>query len=176
MARMFRTLESSGLRGFLGVSRSMYEEALTQLSEGASVIDGKAVSAMEGKQVIITKELFIETFGMPTEGITSFGNLPPTVVEKMKVLFSLSGIPFKPSSKKKEMKVEYSLLKDIVAKSLTAKVGSFDAITTEQFESQGYILQIGKLLETFTGVDLGESMALHPLKVLNAKSAHTYKI
>ncbi|KZV32002.1 hypothetical protein F511_34558 [Dorcoceras hygrometricum] len=52
----------------------------------------------------------------------------------MKVAFSLSGIPFMLSRKKKDMKVEYRLLNDIVTKSLTAKVGSFDAITLEQFE------------------------------------------
>ncbi|KZV14370.1 hypothetical protein F511_43515 [Dorcoceras hygrometricum] len=52
----------------------------------------------------------------------------------MKVMFSLSGVPFKPSNKKKEMKVEYCLINDIVAKSLTTKAVSFDVVTSERFE------------------------------------------
>ncbi|KZV49132.1 hypothetical protein F511_43355 [Dorcoceras hygrometricum] len=47
----------------------------------------------------------------------------------MNLEFSLSGAPFKPSSKKKEMKVEYKLLNDIMAKYLTVKAGYFfDAV------------------------------------------------
>ncbi|KZV22994.1 hypothetical protein F511_20395 [Dorcoceras hygrometricum] len=38
------------------------------------------------------------------------------------------------SSKKKEMKIEYHLLHDIVAKALCAKAGSFDVVTNEKFD------------------------------------------
>ncbi|KZV46074.1 hypothetical protein F511_28774 [Dorcoceras hygrometricum] len=134
MIRMFRTLESSRLRGFLGVSGSVYEEALTQFFGGSSVINGKFLSNMDGLQVVITKELFMETLGLPTKGITSLRNFPNLAVEEMKVVFSLWGVPLKPSRKKKEMKVEYRLMNDTVAKSLIAKVGSFDVVIAERFE------------------------------------------
>ncbi|KZV20875.1 hypothetical protein F511_25965 [Dorcoceras hygrometricum] len=118
----------------------------------------------------------------------------------MKVLFSATDIPFKPSNKKKDTKVEYRLLHDIVAKSLSAKAGSFYVMTTKLFymmvtisarmkinwghvlfktlvsmvsspgkQSPGYAVQISILLEKLVKVDLGESVALHPLKVLNNK-------
>ncbi|KZV39635.1 hypothetical protein F511_28706 [Dorcoceras hygrometricum] len=91
-------------------------------------------------------------------------NLPILAVEEMKVVFSLSSVPFKPSSNKKKMKVEYR------------QIMISWPIANSQGESQGYAVQLGKLLETCTGVDLGQSMALHPLKVLNIKSVHTYKM
>ncbi|KZV58374.1 hypothetical protein F511_15497 [Dorcoceras hygrometricum] len=37
-------------------------------------------------------------------------------------------------NKKKEMKVEYRMLHDIVAKALYAKAGSFDVVTSEKFD------------------------------------------
>ncbi|KZV54908.1 hypothetical protein F511_31331 [Dorcoceras hygrometricum] len=50
------------------------------------------------------------------------------------MVFSHTVVPFKPSSKKREMKVEFRLLNDIVAKCLTAKAGSFDVVTGKMFE------------------------------------------
>ncbi|KZV29164.1 hypothetical protein F511_40128 [Dorcoceras hygrometricum] len=103
------------------------------------------------------------------------------------------------------MKVEHRILHDIVAKSLRAKMGSFDVVTTETFEmmvvinagmkvnwrhillqtlvamvympdkkSQGYAVPLSILLEKLVKADLGESVTLHPLKVLNHKSVLTY--
>ncbi|KZV48619.1 hypothetical protein F511_26973 [Dorcoceras hygrometricum] len=100
----------------------------------------------------------------------------------MKVLFSSTNVHFKPSSKKKDMKVGYILLNDIVTNSLTAKAGSFDVVTTERFDMM-VAINIGLkinwehlsiLLENLVKADLGESVALHPLKVLNSKSVLTY--
>ncbi|KZV21264.1 hypothetical protein F511_23389 [Dorcoceras hygrometricum] len=48
-------------------------------------------------------------------------------------------------------------------------------VTSPAYQSLGYTVQIN-LLEKFTGVDLGESVVLHQLKVLNIKSVHTYKM
>ncbi|KZV52921.1 hypothetical protein F511_19077 [Dorcoceras hygrometricum] len=107
----------------------------------------------------------------------------------------------------RDMKVEYRLLNDIVAKLLMAKVGSFDVVTTERLDimvavtvgikinwahvlfhilaamvsmpgnqSYGYGVQLSLLLEKLVKADPGESVALHPLKVLNTKSVHTYKL
>ncbi|KZV37028.1 hypothetical protein F511_11974 [Dorcoceras hygrometricum] len=75
------------------------------------------------------------------------------------------------------MEVEYGLLHDIVVKSLSAKAGSFDVVTTKRFEmmqSPGYAVQLSILLEKLVKAYLGEFVALHPLKVLNNKSVLTY--
>ncbi|KZV46202.1 hypothetical protein F511_21353 [Dorcoceras hygrometricum] len=121
--------------------------------------------------------------------------------------FSTTDSPLCRSSKKKDMKVEYRLLNDIVAKSLTTNAGSFDAVTIERSnsmvainvgvkvnwahvlftilatnvstpgkQSYGYGPQLSLLLEKLVQAYLGKSVALHPLKVLNTKSFHTYKL
>ncbi|KZV40210.1 hypothetical protein F511_39251 [Dorcoceras hygrometricum] len=176
IVRMFNSLAKSGLRGFLGVPGSVFEEALNQFFANATVIAGTIVSTMENRKMVITQVVFAEAFHLPTEG-----------------------------HKKKDMKVEYRLLHYIVAKSLSAKAGSFDVVTTERFDmmvaisiglkvnwthvlfrtlvamvsshgnqSQGFSVQLSILLEKLVKADLGESMALHPLKVLNTKLVHTY--
>ncbi|KZV48389.1 hypothetical protein F511_37753 [Dorcoceras hygrometricum] len=44
MDAMFKALESSELGGFLGVSRSIYEQDMTQFFTSAKVVDGAVVS------------------------------------------------------------------------------------------------------------------------------------
>ncbi|KZV40256.1 hypothetical protein F511_19392, partial [Dorcoceras hygrometricum] len=51
----------------------------------------------------------------------------------VKSIVSFSGEPVSISGKKKEMKVEFRLLCDILAKTISVKAGSFDAITQEKF-------------------------------------------
>ncbi|KZV36162.1 hypothetical protein F511_22830 [Dorcoceras hygrometricum] len=84
--------------------------------------------------MVVTKDVFAEMFHLPTEGMVSFSGLPAKAVAHMKVLFSGTDVPFRPPNKKKDMKIEYRFLHDIVAKSLSAKAGSFDVVTTEKFE------------------------------------------
>ncbi|KZV26495.1 hypothetical protein F511_19792 [Dorcoceras hygrometricum] len=147
MMNMFQSLEESGLKGFLGVLGSVYEGSLIEF----------------------------------------FSNAKGT------------------ANKKKDMKVECPLLHDIVAKSLCAKAGSFDVVTTEKLEmmvtigadlkvnwghilfhtlvvvvympsyqSQGFAVPLSFMLAKRVKADLGESVALHPLKVLNNRSVLTY--
>ncbi|KZV25233.1 transcription factor-like protein DPA [Dorcoceras hygrometricum] len=92
-------------------------------------------SIVDGKQVVVTRELFIEAFSLPMEGINSFSGLPSEAAEDMKVVFFTFWVTLKPSSNRKEMKVECMSLNDIMAKYLTAKAGYFfDAITLERFD------------------------------------------
>ncbi|KZV35439.1 hypothetical protein F511_22655 [Dorcoceras hygrometricum] len=151
------------LCGFSGVSGSVFEESLNQFFANASVITWVIVSKVANKKMVITKDVFSEMFHLPTEGIISFSGLPTQPVADMKTLFSTTNVPFKPSIKNRDMKVEYRLLNDIVAKLLTAKAGSFDVVTTERFDMMNLVK-----------ADLGEYVALHPIKVLNTKSVHTY--
>ncbi|KZV32490.1 pentatricopeptide repeat-containing protein mitochondrial [Dorcoceras hygrometricum] len=92
---------------------------------------------MDGTEVGINHKMFAEGFELPYEDITSFSRLPTKDFKNKKAMFSLTGVPFKPSSKKKEMKVEYRLLNDIVdnckAQTLFVKAGSFDAVTRDRF-------------------------------------------
>ncbi|KZV35237.1 hypothetical protein F511_09470 [Dorcoceras hygrometricum] len=66
-------------------------------------------------------------------------------VESDTVVSRVGGVPMKSSCKKKAMKVEYRLLNDIFVKALTAKAGSFDAVTKERFDMMVAIMGSVKL-------------------------------
>lgn len=74
--------------------------------------------------------------------------------------------------KKKVMKLEFRLLNDIIAKSLTAKSGYFDAFTlvammsTLDKQHQGYAVHIYYPLHKIQA-SMEQSNILHALKVLN---------
>ncbi|KZV32871.1 hypothetical protein F511_23997 [Dorcoceras hygrometricum] len=107
MVKMFKSLEESGLRGFLGASGSVFEGALTEFFANASVIAGTIVSTMAKWKKVITKDVFVEVFHLPSKGLVSFSGLPAKAVADMKVLFSGADVPFRPPKKMKDMKVEY---------------------------------------------------------------------
>ncbi|KZV39421.1 hypothetical protein F511_31265 [Dorcoceras hygrometricum] len=106
MVKMFRSQKTSGTSRFLRVSDSVFEEALSQFFVNASVIAGKIVSTMGNKKLVITMDVFAESFQLPTEGMVRFSGLSAKEVDYIKVLFSASDVPFKPSNKNKGMKVE----------------------------------------------------------------------
>ncbi|KZV42833.1 hypothetical protein F511_25177 [Dorcoceras hygrometricum] len=99
MLNMFRALEASGLRGFLGCQ----------------------------------SVLFAEVFEFPMERLVDFSEVPKNLVYDARSIFSNSGEPVSTHGKKKLMKYEYRLLNDILAKAITFKAGSFDAVTNERF-------------------------------------------
>ncbi|KZV18319.1 tankyrase [Dorcoceras hygrometricum] len=86
------------------VSGSVFEEALNQFFANASVISGTTVSTVANRKMVINQAVFAETFHLPMEGILSFSGLSAQAVADMKDLFSTTDVPFKPSSKKKDMK------------------------------------------------------------------------
>ncbi|KZT76399.1 hypothetical protein F511_46576 [Dorcoceras hygrometricum] len=109
---MFKALESSGLRGFFGCSAAVYEKDLVTFFENGTVRGNTVVSTVKGVTVNISED---------------------------QRAFSESGEPIKASCKNKEMKVEFRLLNDILAKAITAKAGSFDAVTQESFRLMAVI-------------------------------------
>ncbi|KZV26861.1 hypothetical protein F511_29484 [Dorcoceras hygrometricum] len=158
MVKMFRVLESTGLRGFLGYPSVLYEKELEQFFDTA---------------------LFL--FSVWRAGQTS--------------------------CKKRKLKYEFRLLNDILAKSVTVKVGSFDAVTHERcvlmttihFElkvnwskllfdilkemadrsskrSKGYAAQICALLKGDPAVTLEDAKTFPPLKILSAKTSTLVKV
>ncbi|KZV35019.1 hypothetical protein F511_19766 [Dorcoceras hygrometricum] len=205
MARMFKTLEETGLKRFLAASSSVYENAVIVFFAKAKVISGTIVSFVANQKLELAKDVFAETFGLPTEGMTSFLDIPNQTVVEMRGRFSGSEVPFREPIKNKEMIMKFRLLHDIVAKEFCAKAGSFDTVNTEKFdlmvaitaglkvnwaqvlfqvlvamvnnptrESQGFAVQLSVLLERLVKAELGESVKLHPQKVLTNKSVHTY--
>ncbi|KZV25926.1 hypothetical protein F511_30412 [Dorcoceras hygrometricum] len=110
MTHMFKSLEDTGLKGFLKGTTFVFENAVTEFFINARVIAGTIIR--DNRSWDIPKETIVE----------------------MSSRFSATDVPFREPSKKREMQIEYRLLHDIVAKSLCAKVGSFDTVTCEKFE------------------------------------------
>ncbi|KZV46572.1 hypothetical protein F511_40378 [Dorcoceras hygrometricum] len=88
MVNMFRALEDTRLRGFLGCPSVLYEQELEHFFDTALIQDGDVTCAVSGKYVEI-----------------------PT-----RTLFSNSGKPVQFSCKKRLLKYEFRLLNDILAK------------------------------------------------------------
>ncbi|KZV23443.1 hypothetical protein F511_08638 [Dorcoceras hygrometricum] len=110
MVQMFKALESSGLRGFLGCSSAIYEAALVDFFHNASVRDNKVISAVQGKSIEISEELFAGTFELPTEGLTDMSKVPKDLVFDYRSASSADGEQLKNSCNKREMKIEFRLL------------------------------------------------------------------
>ncbi|KZV25597.1 hypothetical protein F511_33981 [Dorcoceras hygrometricum] len=56
MVNMFKALESTGLRGFLGCPSVLYEQALEKFFDTAFVRENEIISAVQGKFVGISEE------------------------------------------------------------------------------------------------------------------------
>ncbi|KZV42326.1 dystroglycan-like [Dorcoceras hygrometricum] len=133
MVQMYRALEASVLRGFLGCPSVLYEQELEQFFDTAIVQDGDITCVVSGKYVAISETRFAGVFNFPTDGLTDLSEVPNDLVSQARFLFSNSSVPVQFSCKNRLMKYEFRLLNDILAKSITVKAGSFDAVTHERF-------------------------------------------
>ncbi|KZV23119.1 hypothetical protein F511_25080 [Dorcoceras hygrometricum] len=133
MVSMFQALVGSGLQGFLGCSAVVYEEALVEFFANGRERDGLVVSSVNGAIVEISEELFAETFELPVDGLGDLSEMPKDAIFDARSIVSLSGEPNSLSGRKNQMKFEYRLLCYIMAKAISVKAGSFNAITVEKF-------------------------------------------
>ncbi|KZV30417.1 hypothetical protein F511_13001 [Dorcoceras hygrometricum] len=171
MVSMFKTLESTGLKGFLGCPSVLYERELEQFFDTAMVKDGDITCEVSGKFVVISEDRFAGVFGLPTEGLVNLSEVPKDLVYDARSIFSQSGEPISTYGKKHLMKYEYHLLNDILAKSVTVKAGSFDAVTHERFLMMTAI-HFG--IQGDPTVTMGEATNFPPLKILSAKTVKSY--
>ncbi|KZV46234.1 hypothetical protein F511_08677 [Dorcoceras hygrometricum] len=133
MVSMFKALMESGLAGFLGFPAVIYEDALVDFFENASVRDGVIFSTVAGQLVEISEEWFAESFELPVDGLGDLSEIPKDEIFDARSIVSFYGEPISLSGRKNQMKFEYRLLCDIMAKAISVKAGSFNAITVEKF-------------------------------------------
>ncbi|KZV33894.1 hypothetical protein F511_11104 [Dorcoceras hygrometricum] len=133
MVSMFEALMASGLRGFLGCPAVVYEDALVDFFENASVRNGVIISTVGGQLVEISEALFVESFELPVDGLGDLSEMPKDAIFDARSIVSLSGEPISLSGRKNQMKMPFRLLCDILAKAISVKAGSFNAITVEKF-------------------------------------------
>ncbi|KZV34309.1 hypothetical protein F511_28011 [Dorcoceras hygrometricum] len=98
-------------------------------------------------------------------------DVPKDLVSDARSAFSMGGEQLKTSCKKREMKYEFRLLNDILAKTVTVKVGSFDVVTHERFLMMS---AIHGGVKGAPDLDLGDSKEFPPLKILTTKTVGTY--
>ncbi|KZV53974.1 hypothetical protein F511_37037 [Dorcoceras hygrometricum] len=133
MVSMFQALMASGLAGFLGCPAVIYEDSLFDFFENTSVREGVIISTVAGQLVEISEEWFAESFELPVDGLGDLSEIPKDVIFDDRSIVSLSGEPISLSGRKNQMKFEFRLLCDIMAKAISVKAGSFNAITVEKF-------------------------------------------
>ncbi|KZV24476.1 hypothetical protein F511_44524 [Dorcoceras hygrometricum] len=136
----------------------LYEQELEQFFDTNLVQDGDITCVVSGKYVATPEDRFVGVFNLSTEGLTDLSEVLNNLVLQARTLFSKSSVPVQFSCKKRLMKYEFRLLNDILAKSITVKAGSFDAVTHER-RPRGH---------------LGRAKTFHPLKILSAKPVNTY--
>ncbi|KZV41237.1 dystroglycan-like [Dorcoceras hygrometricum] len=130
---VLNALMASGLEGFLGCPAVIYESELVDFFNNGSVRDGLVLSTVNGVPVEFSEQLFAETFELPVDGLADLSDMPKDKIFDARSLVSLSGEPVSLSGRKGQMKIEYRLLCDIMAKAISVKVGSFNALTVEKF-------------------------------------------
>ncbi|KZV54684.1 hypothetical protein F511_43627 [Dorcoceras hygrometricum] len=133
MVSMFQALVASGLQGFLGCSAVVYEEALVEFFANGRVRDGLVVSSVNGVIVEISEKLFAEMFDLPVVGLADVSEIPKDKIFDARSIVSMTGEPVILSGSKSQMKMPFRLLCDILAKSISVKAGSFNALTVEKF-------------------------------------------
>ncbi|KZV55570.1 hypothetical protein F511_12676 [Dorcoceras hygrometricum] len=167
-------LISTRLRGFLGCPSALYEDELVSFFAHNLVRENAVISCVQGKFVEISKELFAGSFELPTEGLTSIDEVPKDLIYDARSVFSTSGEPT--SCKKKEMKIEFRLLNDILAKSVSVKINwskiLFDILkdTVTPKQAKGFATQICILLKGAPDLTLGEAKTFPPLKILTIET------
>ncbi|KZV27065.1 senescence-associated carboxylesterase 101 [Dorcoceras hygrometricum] len=90
MLNMFKELEASGLRGFLGCQSVLYEKELGQFFDTTLVQDGDITGAVSGKFFSVSQARFVEIFELPTEGLVDFSDVPKNLVFDARSIFSKS--------------------------------------------------------------------------------------
>ncbi|KZV52955.1 protein transport protein sec31-like [Dorcoceras hygrometricum] len=177
---VLHALTASGLEGFLGCPAVIYESELVEFFNNGSVKDGLVVSTVNGVPIVISEQLLAESFELPVDGLSELSEMPKDKIYDARSIVSMSGEPVNLSGRKCQMKIEYRLLCDIMAKSISVKAGSFNALTVEKFafltvvQAKGYAVQISLLLENIPNLNLGESSEFPVSKILTVNTVHRY--
>ncbi|KZV36059.1 kinesin-4-like [Dorcoceras hygrometricum] len=146
--------------------------------ENASVREGVIISTVAGQLVEISEELFAKSFELPVDGLGDLSEIPKDAIFYAKSIVSLSGEPVSLSGRKNQMKFEYRLLCDIMAKAISVKAGSFNAITRMvtpgSKQAKGFAIQISLLLANIPNLELGASSEFPASKILTKKTVHRF--
>ncbi|KZV41814.1 hypothetical protein F511_31677 [Dorcoceras hygrometricum] len=175
MLNMFRALEASGLRGFLGCEFVLYEKELEQFFDTALVHNGDITGAVSGKFFSVSQSRFAEVFALPTEGLVDFSDVPKNMVFVARSIFSKSGEQVSTHGKKKFMKYEYRLLNDILARQSLSRLAHLMQLPMNtQKKAKGFAVQICVLLKSIPAITMGDAIPFPTSKVLSITTINSY--
>ncbi|KZV54823.1 hypothetical protein F511_36450 [Dorcoceras hygrometricum] len=92
MLNMFKDLEASGLRGFLGCPSVFYEKELEEFFDIALVQDGDITGVVSSKFFTISETRFVVDVKFPTEGLVDLSEMPKNLVYDSRSIFSKSAV------------------------------------------------------------------------------------
>ncbi|KZV26267.1 hypothetical protein F511_41762 [Dorcoceras hygrometricum] len=153
MVNMFKSLEASGLRGFLGCPSVFYEKELEYFFDTALVQDGDITGAVSGKFFAISESRFAEVFRLPTEGLVYLCDVPKDLVYDARSILSKYGSPLSTYSKKR-------MMEEMVDKTLK--------------KAKGFAPKNCVLLKSDPVIMMGEAVPFPSLKILSIKTVNTY--
>lgn len=128
-------LDASGLRKFLGCGQSYSAEIVTEFFANASVRNGIVLSTVRGKACSISQYNFADALDLPTSGIDLLSAVPDGNMEIWANQMTLFDALMTQHGDKKDLKMEFRWLANIVAKSILTKGGAYDKITLEKLQT-----------------------------------------
>ncbi|KZV18106.1 phospholipase D alpha 1-like [Dorcoceras hygrometricum] len=171
MVQIFKSIESTGLRGFLDCPSVIYEYDFVAFFAHSFVRENEIISCVQRKFVRISEDQFAGAFGLPTEGLTSMDEVPKDLIYDARSVFSASGEPVKTSCKKKEMKIEFLIqcgLKINRSKILFEILK--DMVTRSSNQAKGFAANICVLRKGALELTLGEAKTFPPMNILTVKT------
>ena len=66
MVEMFRSLEATGLKRFLGGTNGVHEEEVRQFFQAENVMGDSIISTVKGSELTVSKQVFAQFFELPT--------------------------------------------------------------------------------------------------------------
>ncbi|KZV31959.1 hypothetical protein F511_32432 [Dorcoceras hygrometricum] len=177
MVSMFKALMASGLAGFLGCPAVIYEDALVDFFENASVREGVIISTVAGQLVEISEEWFAESFELPVDGLGDLSEIPKDAIFDARSIVSLSG---EPAGSFNAITVEkFSLITAVVCSIRMNWAKIFFSIfkrmvTPGSKKAKGFAIQISHLLANIPNLELGASSEFPTSKILTKKTVHRF--
>ncbi|KZV54008.1 hypothetical protein F511_38267 [Dorcoceras hygrometricum] len=147
MVKMFKSLEDSGLKGFLEGSGSIYEEVVLEFFANAKILAGTIEIALEMRRQFSGSDEPFKAPNKKRDMPIEFRLLHDIVA---KALCSKAGSFDQVTNKKLDLMV-----------AITAGL-------------KGFAIQVSAFLQYIVKDNLGESVKLHSRKVLTSKSVQTY--
>ncbi|KZV55001.1 2-like [Dorcoceras hygrometricum] len=118
---------------FVSINDRDGAEEVTGAAKKKAVSKKRSAADVGAALVEISEELFVESFELPVDGLGDLSEMPKDAIFDARSIISLSGEPISLSGRKNQMKMPFRLLCDIMAKAISVKAGSFNAITVEKF-------------------------------------------